>query len=69
MVWECFIKNKISSLVIIEGIINAKKYIELLEKNLLLFLNKLEEPETYIFQDDNASYHIARLIKVKKRKI
>jgi len=63
MVWGYFIKNRVGPLVIIEGTVNAKKYIELLEENLLPFLDELEESETYIFQDDNAPCHTARLVK------
>src|SRR5688572_5054057 len=41
MVWGCFCNNKLGPLVLIEGTLNSDKYIELLEENLLPFLNEL----------------------------
>ena len=58
MVWECFHKNNIGPLVIVEGNINRTKYRELLEEYLIPFYDK-----NYLFQDDNTSYHTARIVK------
>ena len=56
MVWGCFCNNKLDPLVLIEGTLNFDKYIKLLEKHLLPFLNDLGI-ENHIFQDDNAPCH------------
>ena len=65
MVWGCFCNNKIGPLVLIEGTLNSDKYIELLEKNLLPYLENLNI-ENPIFQDDNATCHASN--KTKKWK-
>jgi len=63
MVWGCFTKNKLGPLVRLEGKITAIVYIEMLEKNLLPFINSLENKNNYIFQEDNAPIHTARIAK------
>jgi transposase len=62
MVWGCFHKDGIGPLVIVEGNINGVKYRELLEEHLLPFYNALNH-EDYLFQDDNAPCHTARIVK------
>jgi len=49
-------------LVLIEGRLNAEKYVELLEHYLLPFFSELG-PNSHTFQDDNAPAHSARLTK------
>ena len=77
MVWGCFCNNKLGPLVLVEGTLNSDKYIELLKRHLLSFLNNLNEggelipwyffqEENYIFQDDNAPCHAS--IKTKSWK-
>ena len=44
----------------VEGSVTAIKYIELLEEHLLPFMNARTE---YVFQDDNAPAHTARVVK------
>jgi len=56
MVWGCFVNNQPGPLVIIEGKITGRKYIELLENYLLPFMNELGTGLN-IFQDDNAPVH------------
>jgi len=62
MVWGCFVNNLLGPLVVIEGNINAKSYIDLLNQHLLPFLSNLERPNEYTFQDDNATVHRARVV-------
>lgn len=62
MVWGCFCNNKIGPLVLIEGTLNSDRYIELLEKYLIPFLNSLGV-ENHIFQDDNAPCHASNKTK------
>lgn len=63
MVWGCFMKNKLGPLVKLEGRITANIYIEMLENNLLPFINSLENKNDCIFQEDNAPIHTARIAK------
>src|SRR6266511_3164155 len=58
MVWKCFHKNSVGPLVVVEVNINGAKYKELLEEYLVPFYN-----ENYLFQDDNAPCHIAKIVK------
>jgi transposase len=69
MVWSCFIKNKIGPFILVEGTLNAEKYIELLKKHLIPFINELKKDNNneIIFQEDNAPCHIA--IKTQNWKI
>ena len=67
MVWGCFCNFKVGPLVLVEGRLNAKKYIELLEHYLLPFINELRL-NSYTFQDDNAPAHSARLTESWKEK-
>ena len=63
MVWGCFIRNKLGPLVRLEGKITAKIYIDMLKNNLIPFINSLENKENYIFQEDNAPIHTAKIAK------
>jgi hypothetical protein len=63
MVWACFTKNKLGPLVKLEGKITARIYIEILENHLLPFIDSLENKDNYIFQEDNAPIHTARITK------
>jgi Transposase len=62
MVWACFSgRGGLGPLVELRGRINAAKYKNLLEQNLLPFIK--EHENRYVFQDDNAPIHTAKLIK------
>ena len=63
MVWACFTKNKLGSIVRLEDRIKARIYIELLESYLLPFINSLENKNDYTFQEDNAPIHTAYIAK------
>jgi len=65
MVWECFCNNRIGPLVLIDGTLNSDRYIELLEEQLIPFLNNLGK-ENHIFQDDNAPCHASKKTKTWK---
>jgi len=62
MVWGCFINDTPGPLVIIEETVNAQKYLQILENHLLPFLTSLDDEKAYIFQDDNASVHRAKVV-------
>jgi transposase len=62
MVWGCFIGDKLGPLVFIDGTVDGNTYIQLLEQNLVPFINLLRENgiDNVIFQQDNASPHRAK---------
>ena len=62
MVWGCFIGNKLGPLVFIDETITKHVYIQLLEQNLLPFIDLLHETGIHniVFQQDNATPHCAR---------
>lgn len=62
MVWGCFTKDKLGPLVVVEGTITGRAYINLLEENLLPFIQDLDDDITYTFQDDNAPVHRAKAV-------
>ena len=64
MVWECFCNNKLGPLVLIEGTININQSIKILENYLISFINKLENINKIIFQEDNISSYT--ILKTKK---
>ena len=63
MVWGCFIGNKLGPLVFIDETVNKEVYIQLLEQNLLPFIDLLHENDIHnvVFQQDNASPHSSRV--------
>lgn len=63
MVWGCFTKNGLGPLVRLEGKITAVVYINMLENFLLPYMDTLDNQENYIFQEDNAPIHTARVVK------
>ena len=42
MIWGCIYKDQVGPLVVVDGNLNAKKYIKLLKKNLLPILKDEE---------------------------
>ncbi|GBB86285.1 hypothetical protein RclHR1_12700003 [Rhizophagus clarus] len=63
MVWGCFANHSLGPLVKLEGSVTAISYIDVLENNLLPFLDDLDDQENYFFQEDNAPIHTARIVK------
>ena len=68
MVWGCFTRDKVGPLVLLEGSVTARVYVELLEQHLLLFMRSFRN-RTLIFQDDNCRIHRAAIVEnFKKQK-
>lgn len=63
MVWGCFSAKGLGPLVRIEGKMNHKDYINILEDNLLPFIQENYPTNHYKFQDDNAPVHTAKNVK------
>jgi len=61
MLWGCFSSNGTGPLHIIDGKMNAAKYREILENNLLPASNALGMRQGWIFQQDNDPKHTAKI--------
>jgi hypothetical protein len=62
MVWGCFTWESLGPLVRVEGTVNSQKYIDILNRHLIPFMQGLEEEIVeYEFQQDNASVHTSKL--------
>lgn len=62
-VWGCFSWNGIGTLALIDEIMNAEKYIEILNENLKMAVLKIGIDEGFVFQQDNDPKHTAKKIK------
>lgn len=64
MVWGCMTASGVGRLHLVQGMMNAKQYIEVLEKKMKpSSVTLFGEDEEYIFQDDNAPCHRAKVVK------
>lgn len=64
MVWGCMSAHGVGDLHFIDGTVNAEKYIDILENNLLPSIERLPLPfGEYIFQQDSAPCHTAKKVK------
>lgn len=59
MVWGCMAANGVGSLCFIDGIMNHRKYIDILTAELIPSVTKLGIRDTYIFSQDNDPKHTA----------
>ena len=62
MVWACFSYHGVGKLVIIKGIMDAYRYVNILSSSLQPSLESMELSE-FIFQQDNDSKHTAKVTK------
>ena len=60
MFWGCLTFEGVGTLGPVEGNINSRKYIEVLDEHLLPVIAKLPPDRAYIFQEDNATVHTSR---------
>lgn len=63
MVWGCMSWNGTGNLTVIEGILNARTYAEILQDNLFQSASKLGIRDDFLFQQDNDPKHTARVTK------
>jgi hypothetical protein len=62
----CICKNGVGTITDVEGNINLAKYIDILDKNLLLVILKFENYQ-WIFQDDSSPGTPVRTDKIVER--
>lgn len=66
MIWGCVSVNGVGKMQFVDGLINAAKYQEILQNNLIPVLEQLKNanPSTnFVFQQDGASCHTAKTTK------
>jgi transposase len=63
MVWGCMGYVSVGELAIVEGIMNAKGYVNILQGNLKKRVRKLGIQDSYFFQQDNDPKHTARITR------
>jgi transposase len=63
MVWGCITYEGMGTLVPVEGNINGQKYINIIDNNLWPVIARHFPENNYVFQDDNAPVHRARVVK------
>jgi hypothetical protein len=59
IVWGCMGYAGVGELAIVEGIMNAKGYVNILLGNLKKSIRKLGIQDSYLFQQDNDPKHTA----------
>lgn len=64
MVWGCMSASGVGSLVFVEGKMDHKQYIRILDENLDASVAKLGIKDTYIFSQDNDPKHTAKNTKL-----
>ncbi len=61
MVWGCISAYGMGSLHVLEGTMNAERYIKVLEQHMLPSRRRLFQGRPCVFQQDNAKPHTAAL--------
>ncbi len=61
MVWGCISAYGMGSLHVLEGTMNAERYIKLLEQHMLPSRRRLFQGRPCVFQQDNAKPHTAAI--------
>ena len=63
MIWGCTTYEGVGTLTVINGNINAAKYIEIVDNFVWPVIARHFPDDNYIYQDDNAPVHRARIVK------
>ncbi|GFX71740.1 transposable element Tcb1 transposase [Trichonephila clavipes] len=63
MVWGCMSSHGVGRLHIVSGTVKAVDYIEILQNKLLPTARELFRIQSWIFQDDNAPCHRAKVVQ------
>ena len=66
MIWGSICFHGVGTLCLMGGIINANKYIDILDNNLWPVVTRQFPFKNYLFQDDNAPVHRAHTVDAFK---
>ena len=69
MFWGCICYEGVGTLVTIDGNIDSRKYVKVLDENLWPVVCKNFAGKQFIFQDDNAPVHLSLLTRLWKKNI
>ncbi|VDI01470.1 Hypothetical predicted protein [Mytilus galloprovincialis] len=67
MIWGCITYHGVGTITVVEGNINALKYIEIIDNNLWPVVVRHFPDDNYVFQDDNAPVHRALSVQDFRR--
>ncbi|CAG2206254.1 unnamed protein product [Mytilus edulis] len=67
MIWGCITYHGVGTITVVEGNINALKYIDIIDNNLWPVVVRHFPDNNYVFQDDNAPVHRARSVQDFRR--
>jgi hypothetical protein len=57
MIWGCITYEGVGTLTVVDGNINAQKYIEVVDNFVWSVIARHFLDDNYVFQDDNAPVH------------
>lgn len=63
MIWGCITFDGVGTVTVLDGNINAQKYINIIDEQLWPVIARHFPRNNYIFQDDNAPIHRARIVQ------
>jgi hypothetical protein len=66
MIWGCVTFNGVGTITVVDGNVNAQKYIDIIDEHLWPVVARHYPRNDYIFQDDNAPIHRARAVQEYK---
>lgn len=61
MIWGCITFDGVGTVTVLDGNINAQKYINIIDEQLWPVIARHFSRNNYIFQDDNAPINRARI--------
>ena len=61
MLWGCVSYNGVENLVLIDGVMNGSKYVQILQENLCMSAEKMGLGSDFVFQQDNDSKHKSKI--------
>ena len=68
ILWGCFSSFRVRSFILVEGITNSDKFIDKIERKVILDIKRVFSNGDEIFQQDLAPCHSLRKVKVIFRK-
>ena len=57
MIWDCITYEGVCTLTVVDGNINAHKYIEIIDNFVSPVIARYFPDDNYVFQDDNVPVH------------